>query len=94
MSDIDDLTKKYQNIQKDLEMAKTLKTQLEERKKNVEKQLQGLLDKIKSQGYDPKKLKEVRDEKVEELKNLVSNKETEVKEVLDKLKKIDEETSS
>jgi uncharacterized protein (UPF0335 family) len=93
MSEITELTKKYQTIQKDLEEAKTLRTQLEERKKNVEKQLTTLVDKIKAQGYDPKNLKKIRDEKVEELTKLVTEKESEVKEVLNKLKTIDVETS-
>lgn len=93
MSEINDLTKKYQSIQKDLDSAKTLRTQLEERKKSVEKQLTGLLDKIKTAGYDPKNLKKIRDEKVAELTKLVAEKETEVKDVLSKLKNIDVETS-
>ena len=93
MSEINDLSEKYKAIQEDLEEAKTLRTQLEERKKSVEKQLTTLLEKIKTQGYDPKKLKQIRDEKVSELEKLVTEKETEVKDVLDKLKKIDVETS-
>jgi uncharacterized protein (UPF0335 family) len=79
MAEITDLTKKYQAIQKDLESAKTLRTQLEERKKSVEKQLTTLVDKIKAQGYEPKNLKKIRDEKVEELTKLVAEKEAEVR---------------
>jgi len=93
MSEITELTKKYQNIQKDLDTAKDLRTRLEERKKNVEKQLTSLVEKIKGQGYEPKNLKDIRDKKVQELSKLVTEKEKEVKEVLDKLKAIDFETS-
>lgn len=93
MSEITELTKKYQTIQKDLDTAKDLRTRLEERKKNVEKQLTTLVEKIKAQGYEPKSLKDIRDKKVQELTKLVTEKEKEVKEVLDKLKTIDVETS-
>jgi len=93
MAELNELVSKYQNIQKSIEQSRDLKARLEERKKNVHKQLRTLLDKIKSQGYDPKNLKEIRDQKIQELENLVKEKEQEVKEVHEKLKAIDIETS-
>lgn len=93
MAELNDLVVKYQNIQQQIEMSKDLKSRLEERKKNVHKQLSALLEKIKAQGYDPKNLKEIRDAKIAELENLVKEKEQEVKEVFEKLKQIDVETS-
>jgi uncharacterized protein (UPF0335 family) len=93
MAELNELVSKYQNIQKSIEQSRDLKARLEERKKNVHKQLSTLLDKIKSQGYDPKNLKEIRDQKIQELENLVKEKEQEVKEVHEKLKAIDIETS-
>lgn len=93
MASLDELTTKYQTIQKSIQQAKDLKARLEERKSSTEKQLKALVDKIKAQGYDIKNLKEVRDEKVAELEKLVKEKEVEVKEVLTKLKEIDLETS-
>lgn len=93
MATLAELTVKYQTIQKSIEQAKDLKARLEERKKNTEKQLTALVDKIKTAGYDPKKLKEIRDKKLTELQTLVVDKEKEVKDVLEKLKLIDTETS-
>ncbi len=93
MAELNELVSKYQNIQKSIEQSRDLKARLEERKKNVHKQLSTLLDKIKAQGYDPKNLKEIRDQKIQELETLVKEKEQEVKEVHEKLKAIDIETS-
>lgn len=93
MATLAELTTKYQSIQKSIEQAKDLKARLEERKKNTEKQLTALVEKIKAAGYDPKKLKEIRDKKLAELQELVAEKEKEVKEVLEKLRAIDSETS-
>lgn len=93
MSELNDLSAKYQKILKDVGAAKELKTRLEERKKTAQKQLSGLVDKIKAQGYDPKNLKDVRDKKVKELSDLVAKAEKEVVEVFEKLKSIDIETS-
>jgi len=93
MAELNELVTKYQTIQKSIEQSKDLKSRLEERKKNVHKQLSTLLEKIKAQGYDPKNLKDIRDKKIEELEKLVKEKEQEVKEVYEKLKAIDIETS-
>ena len=90
---LDELSSRYQVIQKNIEKAKSLKITLEERKKSTEKQLRTLIDKIKAAGYDSKNLKDVRDTKLAELKKLVEEKEKEVKEVLSKLQAIDMETS-
>ena len=93
MPTIDELTRRYDVVQKGIEQAKDLRSRLEERKKNAEKQLQALIDKLKSQGYDPKNVKAIRDQKIAELDTLLTEKDKELKDVLQKLKEIDMETS-
>lgn len=93
MPTIDELSKRYDTVQKGIDQAKDLKSRLEERKKNSEKQLQALIGKITALGYDPKKIKEVRDQKIADLDQLLTEKDQELKEVMAKLRAIDVETS-
>lgn len=93
MPTIEELSKRYEVVQKGIDQAKDLKSRLEERKKNSEKNLQTLIDKLKAAGYDPKNIRAVRDQKKEELENLLTEKDAEMKEVLARLKAIDLETS-
>lgn len=93
MSDIETLTKKYNQIQESIKKASDLRSRLDERKASAEKRLKALVEKIAAQGYDIKNLKEIRDKKEAELKTLLAEKEKEVTEVLGKLQSIDLDTA-
>ena len=93
MSDIETLTKKYNQIQDSIKKASDLRSRLDERKASTEKRLKALVEKIQGQGYDPKNLKEIRDKKEAELKTLLTEKEKEVTDVLGKLQSIDLDTA-
>ena len=84
-----DDTQRFTQIKEDIDNMSDQKIRLEERFKTEKANLEKLLTEIKEKGYDPKKLKEIREEKETELQKLLAELEAAVKDTQEKLNLIE-----
>lgn len=85
---MDDI-QKFKVLKEEIQALSDSKIRIEERFKNEKEQLEKLLAEINAKGYDPKKLKEIREEKEALLKQMLEELELNVKETQEKLNKIE-----
>lgn len=84
-----DDTQRFTQIKEDINKMSDQKIRLEERFKTEKANLEKLLTEIKDKGYDPKKLKEIREKKETELQELLAELEVTVKDTQEKLNLIE-----
>jgi len=87
-----DLSNKIEEIQKKHQNLHERKIRLQERLRTEEANFKTLIQEIKSKGYDPKKLKQIKEEKEANLEKLfleVSEKMKEAENILDEIEQTD-----
>jgi len=80
---------KFKELKKETDALSDKKIRIEERYNNEKKLLEELIKKITDKGYDPKKLSEIKTQKEKELKDLLESLEKQVEETKEKLNKIE-----
>jgi len=85
-----DEIERFKKIQDNIEEISSKKIRLDERYRAQRAQLESLISEITSKGFDPKKLSETRQQKEEELKQLLDKLEKDIFDLNEKLKAIEE----
>lgn len=80
---------RFKKAKEEIDTLSDKKIRLEERFKSEKQRLEELISEISDKGYDPKKLTEIREKKETELKNLLEKLEKSIKETKEQLNLIE-----
>ena len=80
---------RFKKAKEEIDNLSDKKIRLEERFKNEKQRLEELISEISDKGYDPKKLTEIREKKETELKDLLEKLEASINETSKKLNLIE-----
>jgi hypothetical protein len=90
---MDDEVQRFLKIKEKLKKADNSKIRIEERYKHEREKLETLIAEIKSKGYDPSKLAEIKQKKEQELLDALNKIEKDTNEVTQKLSEIENQST-